>query len=648
MSPKKDDQESRATTQSGREVLVEPDNAAGFAGRSTPRERASTRKAGKNSKNNGGAIASRPPQFMLFSRGLPGFQPLAGPELLEQSLRNNPDVDVVEVLSPRSTLDVFGATLGPQTVLVAQIDEHKASMFAGQAGSPIAIERDHALSLGPSLGPSLLIEPGNLHQALGFTANFKVTADGAPVEGAEVSVFGSATLTQGVTDRQGELQLDVTGESPATIRALYVNPRADCWTVWIPEPAITPSTEGENVIALTPLSATFPDFPRQQLAGWGPKAMRVDQLPPTYRGKGIKIGVIDSGVAATHTALRGQIKSGYDAANRSQQGWDQDAIGQGTHCAGIMCGRSTNGSGIQGIASEAEMVVCKVFPAGSYGSLFDAIDFCIAQQVDLIYLGVTGPEPSQIVEQKILQAKHLGIACIAAAGDSGGPVQYPASSPNVFAVAALGKQREFPEQSYHSQTVTAFMAPSGLFSPHFSCFGPQIAVAAPGVAVVSSVPPDNFAPRDGTGVAAAHVTGLAALMLAHHPDFQPQAPFGVRNGYRVDRLFQLIRQGSQNINLGNPFRIGAGLPDAVWIAAALPERPAFTAPFSHIPFSFPAEAALGPSPFIAALRPNGSPGTAVWPILPQGQFAHDQGNVANFLMAIQQIRAMMQSAGLML
>jgi hypothetical protein len=57
------------------------------------------------------------------------------------------------------------------------------------------------------------------------------------------------------------------------------------------------------------------------------------------------------------------------------------------------------------------------------------------------------------------------------------------------------------------------------------------------------------------------VTGLAALLLAHHPDFR--ARFANRDAARVDRLFELIRGSCRPLHFGDPGRSGAGLPDAV-------------------------------------------------------------------------------------
>src|SRR5262245_55856125 len=105
------------------------------------------------------------------------------------------------------------------------------------------------------------------------------------------------------------------------------------------------------------------------------------------------------------------------------------------------------------------------------------------------------------------------------------------------------------------------MSCDGFFAARFSNFGPEVGVCAPGVAILSSVPPNNYAAWDGTSMAAPHVTGLAALVLAHHPDFQ--GPFKARNAQRVERLFQILKQSAQPLNLGDPNRTGVGMPNAL-------------------------------------------------------------------------------------
>jgi subtilisin family serine protease len=81
------------------------------------------------------------------------------------------------------------------------------------------------------------------------------------------------------------------------------------------------------------------------------------------------------------------------------------------------------------------------------------------------------------------------------------------------------------------------------------------------VAILSSVPEKGFAAWDGTSMAAPHITGLAALVLAHHPDFRTPE-LQARSGARVDRLFQILKASATPVVLGDTTRTGAGLPDA--------------------------------------------------------------------------------------
>jgi subtilisin family serine protease len=398
----------------------------------------------------------------------------------------------------------------------------------------------------------------------GFTVSFIILGDGGtPLEGAEVYLYGRWWPVQGVTDASGRVQLTLFGESPNAMQALYVKPKADYWSLWITQPAL--DTGQDNTVFLTSLTQTFAHFPQQQLLGWGQKAMKVDQLPPHYRGQGVKVAVIDSGIATSHRDLQQRVKGGYDTLTQNDTTWQQDTLAHGTHTAGVIAGNLDNAIGIRGIAPDTDIYAYKIFPEGRFSNLIDALNLCIEQQIDVINLSLGSEQRSELVEQKIQEAKRLGVACIVAAGNSGGPVQYPATSPHVLAVAAIGKQGEFPPESYHGTQVLAgngtVVSSDGFFSARFTCFGPEVGVCAPGVAILSSVPPDNFAVWDGTSMAAPHVTGLAALVLAHHADFQ--GAYKARNASRVERLFQILKQSAQPLNLGDPYRVGAGLPDAL-------------------------------------------------------------------------------------
>ncbi|MYM95587.1 S8 family serine peptidase [Duganella vulcania] len=529
-------------------------------------------------------VAARKKQYVIAPRQPDGLQAMSFQPLqfsaLEQALRSSNDIEVVDTVGPKSVLGALADGMGgSQGVLVARMTEQKAAVLHQQGQGRLLVEHDQHLNLmDPALRQPAMVT-GVMPAGGGPVLNAVISVtgkDGAPQAEAEVSLFGSMLPASGVTDANGQVTLSLYGETPESVRGLYVKPKADYWSFYQRDPDI--STDEPNVVVLRALSdwPSLAGFPRQRAYGWGQKAMRLDQLPGNYRGQGIKIAIIDSGAATTHANLTG-IKAGFDVLNKktNPEGWDQDTLGHGSHCAGVIAAADI-ASGIRGFAPDAEVHACKLFPGGQISQLIDALEYCIDKQIDVVNLSLGGAEVSEALEQQIVRAKRAGIACIVAAGNSSGAVQYPASSPNVLAVAAVGKLDEFPADSYHAQTLDQNVDAYGYFTAKFSCFGPQVAVCAPGVAITSCVPPNNFAAWDGTSMATPHVTGLAALTLAHHPDFQtPQ--YKARGAERVERLFQLIRASAHRVSLGDQSRTGFGMPDvlvAVGLQNAASQQPA--------------------------------------------------------------------------
>lgn len=556
--------------------LSTPTGDSGAAADTAPQTNGRAEGAGRN-------LGARKKQFVISPRlpadGLQtlGFQPLQF-DAIEQALRNSSDIEVIDKVGPKSVLGALGDGMGGgHGVLVARMTEQKATTLHQQGQGRLLVERDQPLNLmDPLLRLPQMVTGVTPTEGGGPVLNAVIRVlgkDGVPQVNAEVSLFGSMLPASGITDANGQVSLSLFGETPETVRGLYVKPKADYWSFYQRDPDI--SIDEANVVALRALSdwPALAGFPRQRCYGWGQKAMRLDQLPGPYRGQGVRIAIIDSGAAISHDNLHG-IRAGFDVINKKNNpdGWDQDTLGHGSHCAGVIAAADI-ASGMRGFAPDAEVHACKLFPGGQVSQLIDALEYCIEKQIDVVNLSLGGANVSEALEQQIIRAKRAGIACIVAAGNSGGAVQYPASSPNVLAVAAIGKLDEFPADSYHAQTLDANVDAYGYFSAKFSCFGPQVAVCAPGVAITSCVPPNNFAAWDGTSMAAPHVTGLAALCLAHHPDFQtPQ--YKARGAERVERLFQIIRASARRVSLGDQSRTGYGLPDTLLAVGLSPQAAA--------------------------------------------------------------------------
>jgi subtilisin family serine protease len=176
----------------------------------------------------------------------------------------------------------------------------------------------------------------------------------------------------------------------------------------------------------------------------------------------------------------------------------------------------------------------------------------------------------------------------------------------VLAVGAIGQLGTFPPEAGDTAALTAQLTPEGFFVPAFSFSSPGPGrsapsgpstpdCCAPGVAVISGLPPSSYGPLSGTGTAAAHVTALAALILAHHPLFrlEPGKPHVTRDPARPARLLEIIKGSCRPLPQLDPAGTGAGIPDA---AVALGVAPRGAYPPLSMPYPAPALAADGRTP----------------------------------------------------
>lgn len=493
--------------------------------------------------------------------------------------RSMPPADLIQRLLDLGIADVartfepHGTACPP--VAVARMSAETAAKLRASAGGTLIVEAD------PPLRPaSTAMTPASVCAAVtaavavplgpGFTTTIQVSSEsGEPIARAMVELVGQQSTAQGMTDNAGKVTLTLPGELPGTVTELLIKPRAGFWSLCRSNPEL--QAEALNTINLRPL-AQADEF------GWGGRAMRFDQLPSEYRGAGVKIALIDTGMALSHSQL-GAIKRGFDATRGDERAWSKDAVGHGTPCAGILAAAGA-ATGVHGYAPDAELHVCKLPLDATCSDLVSALDYCVEAGADIACIGFSCARGATIVERCIVAAKQRGMAVIAAAGSIGGPVQFPACSPHVLAVGAIGQTGTFPADSLQAVLAEAARdnwaasAGSGMFVPAFSCVGPEIDLLAPGVAVVACQSPDGYAACDGTSLAVPHVAALAALVLAHRDEFRRE--FATRDARRVERLFQILKETAQT--LGDPLRTGAGVPDAPRALGLNPQPRPFTAP----------------------------------------------------------------------
>lgn len=441
---------------------------------------------------------------------------------------------------------------GPPIAIVRMPDEAAAALRRSTAGSLI-IEPDSHLRAASFAGPGAAFIPAAATMtALGpdLKVTIRIVSEtGAPVEQANVQLVGEQASAQGQTDRDGNVDLMLRDEVPETIAAIFVNACSGHWGLWQQQPNI--EANAVNTLTLRPL-------PLPGRLDWGGEAMRFDQIPDHCRGADVKIALIDSGVATSHRQLAG-IKHGIDARSGEDRSWSRDITGHGTPCAGIINAAARADHGIRGYAPESELHVYKLPLDARCSDLIAALDDCLQNGIDVACVGVGCERGSALVEQHMAMAKQQGVSIIAAAGNSGQGVLFPACSPHVMAVGAIGRMGSFPDDSPQAaQAAAAAAAAGGLFVPPFSCRGSELDLCAPGVAITTCQSPDGYAVCDGTSLAAAHVAALAALILADHGDFK--GSFVAKDAHRVERLFQILKDTAQPI--GHPWQTGAGLPDA--------------------------------------------------------------------------------------
>lgn len=261
---------------------------------------------------------------------------------------------------------------------------------------------------------------------------------------------------------------------------------------------------------------------------WGLHVSGAEQAWDRSTGEGVVVAVIDTGIDHRHPDLKGKLWTNTDEIPRNGidddrngfvddvAGWDfvrrngkvKDGHGHGTHVAGTIAAIGNNATGIVGMAYGSRVMDVRAFDSRGSGWSSDmarAMLYAVENGADILNNSWGGGE-SGAVNQAIATATALGVVVVFAAGNEGSSYLGQAAHPHVLAVAAT--------------------QPDGRIAS-FSNRGPRLSVAAPGVEILSLKGPNRtgglrvgrrYRVLSGTSMAAPHVSGVAALLLAHQPE----------------------------------------------------------------------------------------------------------------------------------
>ncbi|WP_367437702.1 type VII secretion-associated serine protease mycosin [Streptomyces celluloflavus] len=234
---------------------------------------------------------------------------------------------------------------------------------------------------------------------------------------------------------------------------------------------------------------------------WHLDAMKAERMWQVSTGDGVTVAVIDSGVDGSVPELRGQLLPGKDFSGKGK-GADHDDEGHGTSMALIIAGRRS-GDGPWGVAPGSKVLPLK--SGGAYGiaNMAKAIRYAADQGAKVINISravLAVKQAEDELQPAIDYANRKGSLIFAGTGndgDKGNAPAYPASLPGAVGIGAVDKSLKVAK---------------------FSTYGPQVALAAPGVGIPSRCTTEfRYCIEDGTSDATAIASASAALIWAAHP-----------------------------------------------------------------------------------------------------------------------------------
>ncbi|MDH3582035.1 MAG: S8 family serine peptidase [Hyphomicrobiales bacterium] len=258
------------------------------------------------------------------------------------------------------------------------------------------------------------------------------------------------------------------------------------------------------------------------------------------KGRDVLVAVIDTAIDKSHPALKAAIVQSFDATQRKGKASPHT---HGTALAGVIAGQGV----FKGVAPMARILAVRAFyidrktgkPVTSSFILLRAMDWAYARDAKVFNLSFAGPS-DPLIERALELAHRNGVVHVAAAGNGGpkAPPAFPAAYESVIAITALDQKDRVYKHANR---------------------GDYLTVAAPGVDIFVPSLRKGYRYSSGTSIAAAHVSGLAALLLEKNPEASASA------------IAQAIVSTAHDLGPeGHDVQFGAGRADAGAALSALP------------------------------------------------------------------------------
>jgi len=244
-------------------------------------------------------------------------------------------------------------------------------------------------------------------------------------------------------------------------------------------------------------------------------------------GRGVIVAVVDTGIDVGHPDLAGRVERTGNFVDHDRQGFTRDV--HGTAVAGVVAAVADNGIGIAGVAPAARLLAFKACWPRSDGeaaalcdsyTLAQAVDAAVAARADVLLLSLAGPR-DELLARLLAVALERGAAVVAAVDEARPGGGFPASLAGVMAVRSappadgLALPQPAGQRSAGQRSGGAAADDEDRRAP------PAAPLLAPGVDVLTTVPGGGYDFHSGSSLAAAHVAGVAALLLEGRPGLAP-------------------------------------------------------------------------------------------------------------------------------